>query len=214
MKLHRANSKPDWELVAPNRRTMWQRIAAQTHGIVTPGNMFSTVGLVLVGMGLAYVRSGRLRFGLALMTFGRLCDLADGMAAERTGTKSLLGEAVDASFDKLAALATLVVFAASGVMPWWFALLIGLQNGTTALLTAIGKSMRLVVHPVAAGKFGGAVEWAALLVFVLSAATQGTAHSVLAVAAYVLAFISIGLNAAATAWYARTIVAQRGQLGR
>ena len=214
MKLHRANTKPDWELVAPASRNPWQRLAASTNGVVTPGNVLSVIGVGLVGVGLTYVHGGQLWRGLWFLAVGRLCDLADGIAAERTGTKSPLGEAVDASLDKLAAFAALVVFALAGVMPWGFALLIGLQNGATAVLSAIAKSTKRVIHPVSAGKIGGAIEWGALLCFVLGKAVHGTPADMLTVAAYSLAFIAIGLNTLATSWYVRAIYTQPGRTGK
>jgi len=202
MKLHRAATKPDWELVRPAGRNRWQQLAARTGGVVTPGNLASTLGICLVGAGLVYIGFERLWAGLALLAAGRLCDLLDGTAAERTGTKSPLGEAVDASLDKIAALAALVVFTAAGVLPWPFALAIGLQNLPTSALAVAAKSRKHIIHPVAAGKVGGAVEWVALLGFVLGHAPHASFAHDFIMGAYGLAVVSIILGIAAAAWYA------------
>jgi phosphatidylglycerophosphate synthase len=207
MKLHRATAKPDWEIIAVERRNMWQRTASHTGGILTPGNFSSTTGLTFVGLGLILVGQNKLWHGLILIAIGRLCDIVDGVVAERTGTKSPLGEAVDASFDKLAAFASLIVFAAVGIIPWFFALLIGLQNGLTAMLSLTAKSQKRTVHPVSAGKIGGAIEWVALLCFVLVALHIHWLTTV----AYTLAVISIVLNGAATTYYVRTMLEQHAQ---
>src|SRR5690349_11384075 len=103
MKLHHAGTKPDWDLVAASKRNSWQRLAKLSYGVMTPGNLLSFIGILLVGIGLAAINRQHIWKGLVLLAMGRLCDILDGSAAEYTGTKSPLGEAVDASLDKIAA---------------------------------------------------------------------------------------------------------------
>lgn len=205
MKLHHAAAKPDWELLKPSQHNTWQRAAARTNGVLTPGNAASAAGVCLVGAGLGYVYAGTVWAGLALVAAGRLCDILDGMLADRTDTKSPLGEAVDATLDKIATFATLVVFAASGVMPWPLALLIGLQNGATGSLALAAKGLGRTVHPAAAGKIGGAVEWLALLSFGLGYAVHGSSASAIIAVAYALALIAILLNLLAATRYAQAL---------
>jgi phosphatidylglycerophosphate synthase len=208
MKLHHAATLPDWEQVPPSRHNPWQRLAAKTHGFVTPGNISSFAGLCLVAIGLAYIGHHHLWTGLLILGVGRLFDIVDGTLAERSGTKSPLGEGVDASFDKLAALATLVVFVAASILPWPFAVLIGLQNASTGLLSLAAKALRRTIHPLATGKIGVVVEWAALIGFALGAAADMQALTLIA---YAVAMVSVGLNFWATLNYARTAFGRRGQ---
>jgi phosphatidylglycerophosphate synthase len=209
MKLHRADTTPDWELVAAGKRNVWQQWAVRTRGIVTPGNVASGLGVLLVGVGLAYIGRGRLWLGLIILTAGRLLDIIDGAIAERTGTKSPLGESVDASLDKTAVFAALIVFTAVGILPLPFALFVGLQNGVTAVLSLVAKSLRRTIHPVHAGKIGGALVWVALLGFVLGAAVHAGFAPVFTALAYILALVSVALNTYATIRYAQAFHAQR-----
>jgi phosphatidylglycerophosphate synthase len=195
MQLHHASAEPDWAAIAPEKRNYWQRVAAQTRGVVTPGNVTSVVGVSFVALGLWYIGRGRLWSGLVTVGIGRLLDIADGALAERTGTKSPLGESVDATLDKLVVFAALIVFAVAGILPAPVALLVGFENAVTAVLSLAAKSLRRRIQPVRAGKLGTAVEWGALLFFVLGAA--------------VLAIVSIGMNGYATIRYAQAFRAQR-----
>lgn len=202
MKLHYAATKPDWERSDQAQHNKWQRLAARTGGIVTPGNAASAGGICLVGVGLVHVHAEELWTGLILVSTGRLCDVLDGIIAERTGTKSPLGEAVDAGLDKIAVLATLIVFAIAKVMPWPLALIIGLQNGATSALALAAKGQKRTIHPAATGKIGTTIEWVALLGLGLAHAMHGSFTHIITAAAYGLALIAILLNLMATSWYA------------
>jgi len=205
MKLHRADRQPDWELVSSEQRSNLQRVAAQTSGAVTPGNVLSFVGLILVFVGLVAVDDNHLWHGLIIIGVGRLFDIVDGFAAEKTGTKSPVGEGVDAAFDKIAALASLIIFAVKHIIPWPFALIIGLENLFTSICALVAKHHDKPIHPVASGKIGGAVEWGAFLAFILGAAIHTHASHTLTVTGYVLAIVAIGLNAVATVRYAQLL---------
>jgi cardiolipin synthase len=205
MKLHYASDMPEWQNLTPAERNTWQRWAAQTSGIATPGNFFSVLGIVLVGLGLWAIADHSFGQGLWLLAIGRFCDIVDGTAADKSGTKSPLGEAVDAGFDKIAAFATLIVFAAYAIAPWWLLLLIALQNLTTASLSYTAHRLRKAFHPVAAGKIGSAVLWIGLLCFMLATALQNhtsTRHAWLFIA-YALTLIGLGLCSYATMLYAQ-----------
>src|SRR6478609_9535796 len=108
MKLHRVTGKADWENVALGERTFFQKIASYSSGVLTPANIVSLLGLSMVVFGLVLLLQGQSWAGVALLVIGRLLDIVDGAVAEATGTKSPLGEIVDASFDKLSTVLTII----------------------------------------------------------------------------------------------------------
>lgn len=205
LQLHRAQHKPDWELAPAAEHSIWQRWAARSHGILTPGNAASVLGVLLVALGLAEIARRRLWPGLFTLGIGRLLDIIDGTLAEYTRTKSPLGESIDASLDKAAVFAALLVFTLSGIVPLALALFIGAQNALTASLSLAAKSLKRTIHPVSAGKIGGAVVWVSLLGFVLGSALSGGAAAWCTDAAYVLAVVSVLLNSYATLRYAQAL---------
>lgn len=204
-----AAAKPEWAMVARSKQNAWQQLAAATRGVVTPGNIISLVGVILVLLGLVCIWQGQLWAGLALVAFGRICDLLDGGIAHKTGTKSPLGEATDATCDKIGAFATLVVFAAAGMLAWPAALLIGLQNLTNSLVALVAKRRRYGLHPLVAGKVATAGEWVALLGFALAAALGAAHTSTLGITSYALLSAALMLGAYATVGYVRLFLAAR-----
>jgi phosphatidylglycerophosphate synthase len=199
VKLHHTSGSPDWASIAPEARTSLQRIAAATQGIVTLPNFLSVGGFVLVCGGLLYISGDKLLAGVVAIAAGRLCDLLDGGVAERTGTKSPVGEAVDAGCDKLGALATLVVLGAEGIVPWWAVGLIGAQNVANGIIGIVGWQRHTHLHPVRAGKLSTALEWAAFLCFILAAGWSALWDW----PAYTFLGMALGLGIYATAIYSR-----------
>lgn len=166
MDLHRVGKEPEWKGVSqPNA---FQVVAEATDGLVTPGNVVSGLGLGLVLDGLRRIRDGRTVLGLSEVTAGRLCDLADGAIAHKTGTKSPLGEALDATFDKIGTAATLPTFMMEGIVPPVAGLAIGAQNVANAALSmeAVRRGNRL--HPSQSGKVSVAMQWATMGAYGLS----------------------------------------------
>lgn len=209
MQLHRSGSIPDWEATTPAQRNLWQRWATRTGGLLTPANIVSILGAALVAAGLWCVAANELWAGLGLLAGGRLLDILDGYLAEHTGTKSPFGESLDATLDKLAVFAALVVFVGAGIVPWSFGLLVGLGNGVTALISLVAKSRGRAVHPERAGKLGTALEWGALLGFVLAVTVY--TPQVFTWGVYTVAFASIALNGYATLRYAQALHSQPGR---
>jgi phosphatidylglycerophosphate synthase len=209
MKLHRADDLPDWEPVAAEKRTAWQRLAANTQGVVTPGNATSVVGFGFVAAGLWYLSQDRVLAGLITITIGRLLDIADGAIADRTGTKSPLGESVDAALDKLAIFGALIVGTAVGILPLPIAVLIGIEGAVVAGISLAAHSLRRRIHPERIGKLGTAVSWAALMLFVVHALADGGLASASLALGYVLAIVAILMNGYASVRYAQTFYSQR-----
>lgn len=165
LRLHRSGRKADWDHVAPERRSFLQHTAAKTGGTITPGNIISILGAGFVGLGLYDIGQGRVGRGIVEIAIGRVADLLDGMVAESTHTKSPLGEALDAAFDKIVLFSVLAVFIAKDILPLLPAILILLLQGATAAISLIGKQRKRPLHPSQAGKIATAVLWMGLLLY-------------------------------------------------
>ena len=152
MSLHRADTVPDWEKVPESERNIFQRVAAKTKGIVTPGNIVSATGAVLVGAGLVDIARDKKARGTALLIAGRLLDLGDGTAAELTGTKSPVGEGMDAVIDKTEIIIGLPILAIKGMIPLQRAVDLGLQNLTSMTINGTAKARGVEIHPSRSGK--------------------------------------------------------------
>lgn len=164
------HEKSDWDAVPPQARTRWQRIAAATHGFVTPGNVITTLGLLLSSLGLYVLWNRRFASGLCLLLAGRLLDIIDGLVADRTKTKSHVGEALDAGFDKVVAVAAIVVFLTKGFVPQFPLAVILVVSLCNVGFGAVAKLRRRPIHPTQTGKYAAFLQWICLLFFVLAAA--------------------------------------------
>jgi phosphatidylglycerophosphate synthase len=168
MQLHRTTGQPDWATVPAGQRNVWQRLAARSKGIVTPGNALTIGGLGLVLFGLFALNDRHFWISLAAVLLGRICDLADGIVAQATGTKSPLGESLDATADKLTILGIVYVFWQTQLVPGWVLLTI---LEPQALVSGISLGLHYghqVLHPSRLGKYNTAVVWAILPGFVLA----------------------------------------------
>lgn len=163
MNLHRASTKPDWEQVSDTERTSIQRMAAATHGIVTPPNIITAVGLVLVLYGLWHIIHEEGFIGVCIVAFGRLLDVVDGMVAELTKTKSLLGEMSDAVADKIGTLLTVAALFVVDAAPWWAILMLVLPQMIIPLIIAYKKRHGISVHPTRQGKLSMATAWLGII---------------------------------------------------
>ena len=203
MKLHQPRSQADWLYIEPAQRNIWQRIAATTYGLVTPANGVSLLGGALVAAGLFDAYHGHVLRGSLLIIVGRLADIADGFLADRTGTKSSIGEAVDATLDKLAILGVLIIFSATEIIPLLPALLILLQNGANVILSALARSRKKPLHATSAGKLSTAAIWAAICLYGLAAALE---ISVLTWTVHLIAGVALAIGFYATSGYAKAYV--------
>jgi phosphatidylglycerophosphate synthase len=193
MKLHRTSGKPDWENLTITAMNDWQRLAQRTGGVITPANAITVIGLVLVIIGLLLVAQKHYTAGLVIVIVGRLCDVLDGTIAERTHTKSPLGEALDAGFDKLASLAALWTLATTHIVPWGVAIVILVPNVLNAALTVLAKRRGTDLHPSKYGKLFMAYSWASLFGFVLVVALGHTLHTPLLILSYLLLAVCLFL---------------------
>lgn len=163
LSLHRTSDKPDWERYEASDRSIIQRIAAATKGIVTPGNIVSVIGLALVVYGLMLVLENNFWLGLVLIAVGRGLDVVDGLAAEATKTKSPLGEMVDAAFDKIGTLLTILVLFVGQVAAWWALAALLLPQFITPLVILYKRRKGIGVHPTRAGKLSMALTWVGIV---------------------------------------------------
>lgn len=198
MNLHRSDTRPEWQAVSQYQRNVWQRVAASTAGIVTPGNILTLIGFSLALAGLGAILDERYWLGTIGLIVGRLLDIADGWAAEQTGTKSPLGESLDASIDKLITGGTIVVLGIAGLVSWW--VLLGLLTPhlliTIVATIAISRGKRF--HPSRTGKLSMALVWGGLVGFVVATAADST---ILLNVSYAAGITSIGLGLFALTGY-------------
>lgn len=138
-------------------QNVFQDIAELTGGVVTPANAVSVAGFAASMHGIGSLDSWR---GITETATGFALDVVDGKVARATGTSSALGEAIDASLDKVKTgyLAARLLFehrAPKGLVGAVVA-----QNALNALITLYDKKHNETpqVHPVRAGKYGMFVQ--------------------------------------------------------
>lgn len=201
--MHRTTGRPDWDSVALSARNRFQRVAATTGGIVTPGNVVTLVGFGMVIVGLAYIAHSQYRYGVLLLVVGRLLDIVDGWLAQSTGTKSPLGESLDAGFDKLGTVLTVIALYFSHIAAWWILLVLVLPHlfisGFAAAVLQQGKQL----HPSRVGKLSMAAAWVSLPGLVVLKALNADQHSFVAMLVYATIGLSFGMGTYAAAGYAR-----------
>jgi phosphatidylglycerophosphate synthase len=173
MDMHRSTGAADWHNVPASKQNFWQRLAVRTSGIVTPANMISVGGGLLGAAGLVAIANSHGELGVTLLIIGRLADIADGAIAQATGTKSPLGEAVDATIDKLICGGVLLVFALEDWMPLWIVGLLALHTIVNSAIGLTNNARRLGIHPTRTGKIGATLVWVALIGFGLLQLSSG-----------------------------------------
>lgn len=214
MDLHSARKIADWDATPAAKRNYWQQLAARTHGLATPGNIATILGLALVVIGLVAIERGDFVVGLVTVMFGRIADVLDGLIAARTRTKSRLGEALDAGADKIAIAGTLVVVVLQHVLPLWLALLAATKSAANVVFAAIAQSQKRPLHPSAAGKLATGGEWLALGLLIGAKAAEGRhMHALgtdLGAAGVVLLIATLACNYGVSFGYARKVVERHG----
>jgi phosphatidylglycerophosphate synthase len=203
MQMHRTGSHPDWEGTLPHQQNRWQRAAAKSHGVITPGNAITLLGLALVGWGLAEISWHRYWLGGVLFLVGRLCDLLDGATAQRTGTKGPFGELLDATADKLTVGATFIIFFAAHIAPGGILLTMLLPHAIISTIAIHAFLRARPLHPSRVGKLSMAGLWLALVGFLLAKAL-GSGATIVSVVAVAIALLATLGSFAAIPGYIRT----------
>lgn len=201
MNLHRAESQAEWQNLAATNRNSWQKLAAKTSGIVTPGNALTLIGLGLSLLGLVALLNENYWVGLAGLAIGRLFDIADGLAANYTGTKSPLGEILDAVADKLITGLALIALGVSGVVGWLMLAGLALPHAIIAVASMLAYVKGRRLHPSRLGKLSMALAWVAIIGFVLAKAAPDL--GLISAASVGIALASILLGLAVTLEYLR-----------
>ena len=209
MNLHRVIEN-DWAKVAPADRTTWQNIASATNGWGTPGNAISIVGLVLVLTGLLILAlDGDTLTGICLILIGRLTDILDGLVADWTGTKGVIGEGVDATVDKISLGICAIVMFILSLLPAYVA---GIAIVHTLYNTALyykARTLGVSIHSSYSGKIGTALAWATITCYVGRDLSGGTWHAMFSIVAQVT-FIAFVVLAGFSSWhYTRTLFDRR-----
>jgi phosphatidylglycerophosphate synthase len=211
MKLHRASGN-DWDDIAPEERNIWQRTASSTNGLVSPSNVITIVGGVLVTAGLVLLaRHENVWLAVTLIMIGRAADLADGLVADKTGTKSTVGEAMDATVDKLELVAAVVVIWLASLIPAFVFVILVVHAVYNSLLSLAEYFVGQGLHPSRSGKLAAAVEWVAIGLFVLDAGLNivGGWYTVLTTAAWLLFAIFIILGIPSSIDYTKQLRSSR-----
>jgi phosphatidylglycerophosphate synthase len=202
MKLHRTTGQPDWATIENGRWNGWQRTAAATAGIVTPANIATLLGFAIVLYGVMGILGHHYWTALVALAGGRLFDIADGWLAETTGTKSPLGEMLDAGLDKIGTALTVVAMFVAGVAEMWQLLALFVPQVIIALISFIQINRGRKVHPSRTGKNSMFVAWVSLLGLIIVGALQLPANSIPALAIDALVIGSAGMALYAAYGYA------------
>lgn len=203
MDLH-TSKVSDWELVpAGVELNPWQKVAAHTHGIVTPANAITLLGNVLTFGGLVAISKERPRLGLSAIVLGRLADVVDGKVAHATGTKSPLGEALDAGFDKVQAVVAIPVMLRADIVPRLEASIIGSQQLLMAGATVVAKLRGKEIHPRLEGKLATAAAWGSLVSYGYAEATESVVSTIFEAIGFASLVAATSFGAHAIAGYAQ-----------
>lgn len=205
MNLHRADGASDWSKVSSGQQNRWQRLAATTNGVTTPGNALTVIGIAILIFGLVQIVHQQFAAGAVALIVGRLCDLADGLAAEATGTKSSLGELLDATADKIGTFLTVGVFIYESIAPRWILIVLILPHAFIALAVLYARRKNARVHPSRIGKYSMALAWVSLVGFVLVQAINASPGDALTLSADTLALISFVTACVAALGYVREL---------
>jgi phosphatidylglycerophosphate synthase len=170
LSLHHARDRADWLLIKPAQRNLWQKIAAGTNGVVTPGNIITLAGafFTLTGLYELVFPGGNDVLGLCLIVVGRLADVADGIIAEVTGTKSPAGEMLDAVTDKILLFMVAIGLVFMNLLPLLVAFILFLHSLCNSILAAIARMRKISLHPNRAGKLAVFFSWIVIIMFSLS----------------------------------------------
>lgn len=159
MNLHRIDKVAEWENIPSEQRNFWQRRAAASNGLVTPGNAISFLGFAITMWGLIDINKNKTSSGIKKIAVGRTMDILDGFVADKTKTKSPLGEGVDATLDKVSALLALPILAKKELIPSSTAIKFIIPHLANTAITALSKHKEVEIHPSFEGKLTTAGQW-------------------------------------------------------
>jgi cardiolipin synthase len=141
--------------------------------------------------------------GLILLAVGRGLDIVDGAVAQKTNTKSPLGEIFDAAADKFGTLFTIIALFAAQITFWWVLAILLVPQVVITLISFYKKARNASTHPTRQGKLSMASLWAALIGFIVAKALDLSVFHPFVLFVYLLAAVSTFLAAYAAVQYAR-----------
>ncbi len=157
MKLHRVQEQSDWHNIPDNDLNFFQKVAKKTHGVLTPGNIITTIGLGLVISGCNDLDQNPNKT-LIKVSAGRVADYLDGIVADKTQTKSKIGEAADVMADKIATLALLKSINDHKLLSSSFLKFLVVQNSANSSLGLYSKLSHQELHSSKNGKIATALQ--------------------------------------------------------
>lgn len=211
MNLHTVGRQADWEKVDPSERNVFQRWASRTHGILTPGNVITVLGAATVTSGLIDIHRGETRKGTYKVGSGRLLDILDGIVADITKTKSPLGEALDATVDKIVMLGILRTLYKKEVINKETYRSILHQNMANVAITGVARVIDAEIHPSVEGKHTMLCQGTSLGLYSLARANQEEGNleraKELELGAQIFELAAMKLGQSATDGYMQDLVA-------
>lgn len=153
----------DWEHIPVEELNAFQYIAASTGGIVTPANMLDVAALCLLENGLQDIKHGRYNTGTLQLASAIGEDAINGLVADKTGTKSPLGELIDAGGDVFKSTRMLSVLVKEDFVPGWVAQMIVARKSANGLATGVAKLRHMEIHTTKEGKFAETAQNAMVL---------------------------------------------------
>ncbi len=170
-KMHRiSENRNDWDTIPSSKLNPWQRVAKRTKGFVTLGNVITVAGGVFTLDGIVDIAQGHNLSGVIKIGIGRMADIADGEAAQITGTKGVIGSQIDPLVDTIALGAALPVLAVAEVLPVAAAVVIGIPKATNAASTIAAKLRKRPIQVEGEGKTGTFTLWLGIGAFAVRAA--------------------------------------------
>lgn len=201
LSLHKTAPKAEWHYVKPQDRNTWQKLAASTKGILAPANFITLAGAFAVFAGL-FQLFGKVTTGAILLIIaGRLADIADGYVADKTATKSPLGEILDVSTDKTLALAAVIVLLLNNLAPVLILTVIFLHVLINSAISIYGKIRGANLHPSLSGKLANAAVWATLGFYLSSHLLDGISATACLGVAWIAFIIFVYLASISTFYY-------------
>jgi cardiolipin synthase len=196
MDLHRTTKQPEWKKTKKRDYSNFQKLAANTNGIVTPANIVTLVGFGLVVGGLVALLQHHYWLGLVLLWVGRIFDIVDGFVAQATHTKSPVGEILDAVIDKVEMLLTIIVLLTAHITTWWVIAALVIPQLLISLISLDKRRHGVRLHPSGSGKLSMAAAWGGIVGLILMKALHDSL--LLAILSYALigASVLFGLYAA------------------
>lgn len=143
---HAIGDTPEWELVPRDEHNAWQKLAAATRGVMTPGNALTAAGTIAdITANAIILRNSQDRelsaktliAATALYATEGIFDALDGTVAKATGTRSPLGRRLDAGSDAGRIPLTIYAMTRSGILPKPATALLAAEKASTVIPSVV-----------------------------------------------------------------------------